>query len=169
VQGSHNRQKAHRQLARVHRRVVNVRQAFHWELAHELCAEYDIIRLETLNLQGMKARWGRKVSDLGPATFVDMLHHVAAQTGTVVQHIAPWFPSTTRCHVCGHVNAAITLRDRVWTCPLRLRRQRGASAPLLQCWTTPRRNVNAAININEAGASASGGDPVRLARASRGR
>jgi putative transposase len=155
VQGSHNRQKAHRQLARVHRRVVNVRQAFHWELAHELCTAYDIIRLETLNLQGMKALWGRKVSDLGYATFVDILHHVAAKTGTVVQHIAPWFPSTKRCHVCGHVNAAITLRDRVWICP--------------QCWTTHRRDVNAAININEAGTSASGGDPVRLARASRGR
>ena len=54
-----------------------LRQAFHWGLAHDLCVQYDTIRLETLNLQGMKALWGRKVSDLGFATFVDILHHVA--------------------------------------------------------------------------------------------
>ena len=153
-QGSHNRQRAKVYLARVHKRVAQVRQAFHWQLAHDLCTQYDIIRLETLNLQGMKALWGRKVSDLGFATFVAHLHHVAAKTGTVVQHVDPWFPSTKRCHVCGHVNDAITLRDRVWTCP--------------QCETTHHRDLNAAINIEQEGASSCGGSPVRLAPASTG-
>ena len=55
-----------------------LRQAFHWALAHELCRQYDTIRLETLTLQGMKALWGRKVSDLGFGAFVAILHHVAA-------------------------------------------------------------------------------------------
>jgi putative transposase len=154
-QGSKNRRKAKDHLSRVHRRVASVRQAFHWELAHALCAQYDTIRLETLNLQGMKALWGRKVSDLGFGTFVAILHHVASTTGAVVQHIDPWFPSTKRCHVCGHINDSITLRDRVWTCPA--------------CGTVHRRDGNVASNINEAGASASGGDPVRLAPASVGR
>ena len=36
--GSCNRHQAHLHLARVHRRVTHVRQAFHWDLAHELCA-----------------------------------------------------------------------------------------------------------------------------------
>jgi putative transposase len=153
--GSQNRRRAKAHLARVHRRVARLRQAFHWELAHDLCIQYDTIRLETLNLQGMKALWGRKVSDLGFGTFVDILHHVASKHGTVVQHIDPWFPSTKRCHVCGHVNDSITLRDRVWTCPA--------------CGTAHRRDLNAAININEVGASASREDPVRLAPASVGR
>ena len=116
VKGSCNRHQARRHLARVHRRVAHVRQAFHWELAHDLCAQYDIIRLETLNLQGMKALWGRKVSDLGFASFVDILHHVAPKTGVLVQHVGRWFPSTKLCSACGHVNEHITLRDRVWTC-----------------------------------------------------
>jgi putative transposase len=152
--GSNNRKRANAYLARVHKRMAQVRQAFHWELAHDLCTQYDIIRLETLNLKGMKALWGRKVSDLGFATFVDHLHHVAAKTGTVVQHIDPWFPSTRRCHVCGQVNDAITLRDRFWTCP--------------QCGTTHRRDLNAAINIEQEGASSCGGSPVSLAPASKG-
>jgi len=154
VKGSRNRTKALRHLARVHRRVARVRQAFHWELARDLCAQYDTIRLETLNLQGMKALWGRKVSDLGFAGFVDILHHVAGSTGAVVHHIDRWFPSTKMCSACHQVNHHITLRDRVWTCTF--------------CGVTHDRERNAALNINEEGASSSGGHPVSLAAASLG-
>jgi putative transposase len=147
--GSANRRRATQHLARVHKRVANVRRAFHWELAHELCAHYDGIVLETLNLQGMKALWGRKVSDLGFGTFVQTLHHVAAKTGTVVHYIDPWFPSTKLCSVCGHLHDTITLRDRVWTCTV--------------CGTTHRRDHNAATNIYREGASSLGGGRVRPA------
>jgi putative transposase len=54
--------------------VAHLREAFHWDLARQLCEQYDHITLETLNLRGMKALWGRKVSDLGFAGFVDILH-----------------------------------------------------------------------------------------------
>jgi putative transposase len=148
VKGSRNRHKAQQHLARVHRRVAHLREAFHWDKAHELCQHYDIIRLETLNLGGMKALWGRKVSDLGFASFVEMLHHVADKTGTLVQHIDRWFPSTKKCSHCKQVNHHITLRDRVWTCTF--------------CGVTHQRDVNAAVNINEEGASSSGGECVRL-------
>ena len=103
-------------------------------------------------LQGMKALWGRKVSDLGFASFVDILHHVAQKTGVLVQHVGRWFPSTKRCSACGHVNEHITLRDRVWTC--------------VACKTTHRRDLNAAINLDQEGASSCGGHPVSLASAS---
>ena len=145
-QGSQNCRTAQQHLARVHRRVAHVRRAFHWELAHELCQEYDHITLETLNLQGMKALWGRKVSDLGFGSFVQTLHHVAAKLGTVIHHIDPWFPSTKLCSVCGHIHHRITLRDRVWTCEV--------------CGTTHRRDHNAAMNIYREGASSRGGGHV---------
>jgi putative transposase len=154
IKGSNNRRKAVRHLARVHRRLAHLRQAFHWQKARELCLRYDEISLETLNLQGMKAMWGRKVSDLGFAGFVDILHHVASTTGASVQHVDRWFPSTKRCHVCRHVNAHITLRDCIWTC--------------VHCHTMHRRDQNAAINIHREGASSRGGDPVSLASASVG-
>lgn len=146
--GSHNRQRAKAHLARMQRRVAHLRQACHWGLAHALCAQYDGIVLETLNLQGMKALWGRKVSDLGFGTFVQILHHVADKTGTIVHHIDPWFPSTKLCSVCGQLNAFITLRDRVWTCA---------------CGATHKRDHNAATNIFREGASSLGGGHVRLA------
>ena len=137
--GSHNRHRARHHLARLHKRVAHVRHAFHWKLAHQLCVQYDRIVLETLNLQGMKALWGRKVSDLGFGAFVQILHQVAAKTGTVVHHIDPWFPSSKLCHVCGTLNGCITLRERVWTCAC--------------CGATHRRDHNAAVNIFREGAS----------------
>jgi putative transposase len=152
--GSNNCRRAQRHLARMHKRVAHVRQAFHWDLAHELCTQYDHITLETLNLQGMKALWGRKVSDLGFGTFVQVLHHVADKTGARVHHIDPWFPSTKLCAICGHVNHHITLRDHVWICE--------------QCGTTHRRDHNAATNIYREGASSRGEGPISLAPASLG-
>ena len=142
---SQRRVKAKAHLARVHRRIGHIRQAFHWRIARDLCQTYDHISLETLNLQGMKALWGRKVSDLGFASFVDILHHTADKLGTVVHHIDRWFPSTKLCSMCGCINHHITLRDTVWTC--------------VDCVTTHQRDHNAAVNIHREGASSRG---VRL-------
>ena len=69
----HNRERARINLARKHRQIANQR-AFHYELAHQL-DKYDEIRLEDLNLKGMKALWGRKVN-LGFADFVKKLVYI---------------------------------------------------------------------------------------------
>jgi putative transposase len=150
--GSHNRAKAKAHLARVHRLVAHLRSDFHWQTARLLCDTYDHISLETLNLQGMKALWGRKVSDLGFASFVDILHHVASKLGTVITHIDRWFPSTKLCSACHVVNHHITLRDRIWTC--------------VGCQKTHDRELNAATNIFREGASSRGVHTVSLAPAS---
>jgi putative transposase len=42
---------------------------------------------EDLNLSGMKALWGRKVSDLGFAQFMDILEWVALKRGKRVVRI----------------------------------------------------------------------------------
>ena len=77
--GSRNRERARLDLARKHRKIERQREDFHWKLAHHLTDEYDEIRLEDLNLKGMKALWGRNVSDLGFADFVLKLKYIAAK------------------------------------------------------------------------------------------
>jgi transposase len=76
---------------------------------------------------------------LGFGRFVQILHQAAEKHGTHVHHIDRFFPSTKRCHVCGFINHAITLRDRQWACPC--------------CGTTHHRDRNAATNIYQEGAS----------------
>jgi putative transposase len=137
--GSGHRRQARKALARVHRTVANRRAAWHWDTARDLCTRYDTIYLEDLNLRGMKALWGRKVSDLGFASFVGILHHTAQKLGTHVHHIDRFFPSTQTCHLCHTVNRHITLRDRVWTCT--------------GCGVVHHRDRNASIVIAQEGAS----------------
>ena len=135
-------------LTRKHRKIANQREDFHWKLAHQLTDEYDEIRLEDLNLQGMKSLWGRKVSDLGFADFVKKLVYIASKKGVKITLIDKWYPSSKTCSVCGAVNEALNLRDRTWQCP--------------SCHTQLDRDRNAAINIFRVGASTHEGEVVRL-------
>ena len=144
--GSTNRQRARLNLARKHRTIERQRTDFHYELAHQLTDEYDEIRLEDLNLQGMKALWGRKVSDLGFADFVLKLVYIAQKKGVTITFIDKWYPSSKTCSVRGAVNEALNIRDRTWQCP--------------NCHTQLDRDRNAAINIYRVGASTLAGEDV---------
>src|SRR5258708_31926163 len=65
VEGSNHHKRARRTLAKHQAHLANQRRDHHFKLAHELCDELDVFYFEDLNLAGMKAMWGRKVSDLG--------------------------------------------------------------------------------------------------------
>ena len=144
--GSHNRQRARLNLARKHRTIEHKRSDFHWKLAHQLTDEYDEIRLEDLNLRGMKALWGRKVSDLAFGEFVQKLVYIAGKKGVKIRFIDRWYPSSKTCSACGAVNETLNLRDRTWQCP--------------SCHTQLDRDRNAAVNIYRVGASTHAGEVV---------
>ena len=144
--GCNNRKRARLDLARNHRKIDHQRADFHWKLAHELTDKYDEIRLEDLNLKGMKSLWGRKVSDLGFADFVKKLVYIASKKGVKITLIDKWYPSSKTCSVCGAVNEALNLRDRNWRCN--------------DCSTVHDRDRNAAINIFRVGASTHEGEVV---------
>ena len=144
--GSNNRERARLNLARKHCTIEHQRSDFHWKLAHQLTDEYDEIRLEDLNLQGMKALWGRKISDLGFADFVKKLVYIASKKGVKITFIDRWYPSSRTCSACGAVNQTLNLRDRTWQCP--------------SCHTQLDRDRNAAINIFRVGASTHAGEDV---------
>ena len=143
---SNNRERARLELARKHRKIERQRTDFHWKLAHDLTDEYDEIRLEDLNLKGMKALWGRKVSDLGFADFVKKLVYIAGKKGVKITFIDKWYPSSKTCSACGFVNEALNLRDRTWECT--------------DCHTIHDRDRNAAINIFRVEASTLEGEVV---------
>jgi putative transposase len=144
--GSNNRRKARKNLARLHRRIANRRKDFHFKLARKLAHRYNGIAIEDLNRSGMKALWGRKVSDLGFASFVSILEHQAAKAGCSVVKVDRWFPSSKLCSSCGTIYEQLSFRDRGWAC---------------DCGAIHDRGLNAAINIQRAGASALGLGDVR--------
>lgn len=135
---SNNRRKARLELARLHRKIANQRNAFHWRLARELCSKYSTLCFENLNMKFMQAGHGKKVMDYGFAEFLNILEHVAPQFGTKVVRIDKFFPSSQLCHNCGIQNPEIkNLRIREWECP--------------NCHAHHDRDRNAAANIKREG------------------
>lgn len=135
--GSHNRHRARVSLARAYRRVANQRRDYHWQLAYQLCKEYDVMYFETLNIDAMKALWGRKISDLGFSDFLNILKYVAKKTGKVVKQIDQWLPSSKTCSACDTVKENLELRERTFHC--------------CACGLEMDRDLNAAINIHRWG------------------
>lgn len=134
--GSNKRNKARLGLARIHRDISNKRSDFHWKLAHELCMQNKFISIEDLNLNAMKKLWGKKVSDLSFATFVNRLEFVSLKYGTIVQKIGRFYPSSKKCG-CGTINKELKLSDRLWVCE--------------SCGSENHRDSNAAKNILSEG------------------
>lgn len=140
VKGGSSRRKARLELSRFHRRIERCREDWQWKTARGMLAEHDVVCLETLNLDGMKRLWGRKVSDLGFASFVGKLEYLASLSGKEVRHV-PWdYASSQTCSGCGYRNSGTKdLRVRDWTCPM--------------CGRHHDRDENAARNILSVGAS----------------
>ena len=134
--GSNNHHRARINLARVHRRVANQREAFHWWLARHLCKQYDVLCFETLNIKAMQRLWGRKISDLGFADFLTIVKYVAEKTGKTVVQNNKWLPSSKTCSACGTVKEDLELRERIFRC---------------ECGFVSDRDLNAAINIERWG------------------
>ena len=141
VKGSNHRRKARWTVAKLHRRIADMRNDWQWKVARSIVKEFDIICIEDLNLDGMKRLWGRKVSDYGFAEFVSKLEHLAAKHGKEVRKVDRWYASSQRCHKCGYKNKGTKdPKVREWVCP--------------HCGTHHDRDVNAAKNILLAGTSA---------------
>ena len=137
VKGSGGWWRCVRQLARLYRKISNQRMDFQWQLASDLCKRFDTIAIETLNLDGMKRLWGRKVSDLAFGQFVEILKYKCQKHKRLLKQVGQWTATTKPCSDCGFHNETLTLKDRQWTCP--------------ECGSHHDRDVNAAINILQAG------------------
>ena len=137
IKGSKGWCRCVRQIARLHQKITNQRKDFHWQLASKLCKKFDMIVLETLNLDSMKRLWGRKVSDLAFYQFVEILRYKCSKHKRLLKEIDQWTATTKPCSDCDFHNETLTLSDRQWICP--------------ECGSHHDRDINAAINILRAG------------------
>ena len=136
---SNSREKARKNLVRVHEKVVNRRTDWFWKLAHQLTDKFDYLYFETLNLKGMQRLWGKKIGDLAFSEFLKILEYVAEKKNKVVSYIDQWYPSSKTCSVCDYVLDELLLETRYWCCP--------------SCSTKHGRDANASVNILRVGAS----------------
>ncbi len=142
--GSHRRFKAKIRLAKLHRKIKNLRTDFFYKLANSLSKQYTTIFIEDLNLKGMVKLWGRKINDLAFSEFVAIL-----ERKTQVVKIDRFYPSSKTCSSCGTLKEDLSLKDRFFHCP--------------SCGFSLDRDLNASINIYRVGASTLGVEAIRPA------
>ena len=131
---SNNYKRARMQLARLHKRIANLRKDFHYKTAYEICSRFTTICIEDLNIKAMQKLWGRKINDLAFYQFVKILENVTRKCGCEVLKAERFFASSQTCSCCGNVNKNVKdLRVREWKCN--------------ECHTVHDRDRNAAINI----------------------
>jgi len=135
--GSSNRNKARKQVAKIHEKISNQRHDFQHKVSAKLVSENQAIAVETLNVSGMlkNHHLAQHIADASWSSFVEKLEYKAEWYGKTVLHIGQFEPSTKICNVCGYHNGKLTLVDRQWQCP--------------SCSTNHDRDINAAINIKK--------------------
>ena len=137
--GSSNRAKAKTKLAKLHKRIADIRTDALHKLTTKLATEFDTIAIEDLNVAGMLRNrcLARSIADAGFSEFRRQLEYKAVMTGAHVHVVDRFFPSSKTCHSCGTIHP-MKLSDRVMVC---------------DCGMVLDRDLNAAMNLKQHAAS----------------
>lgn len=152
--GSKNREKARLKVAREHLRIADQRRDGLHKLTTRLIRENQTICVESLAVKNLVRdhALAKAISDVGWGELVRQLQYKAQWYGRTVVAIDKWYPSSKRCHDCGHILDSLSLDERQWTCPA--------------CGIRHDRDINAAKNILAAGLAVNAcGEAVRPGRA----
>ena len=135
--GSSNRKKSALGLARLHRRIRNIRQDFTHKLTTHLAKTKSEIVIEDLNVRGMlqNDRLSRHIADAGWGEFRRQLVYKTAWYGSKLTIAPRFYPSSKTCSECGYVVEDMPLSIRQWDCP--------------SCGMPHDRDINASVNLKQ--------------------
>ena len=134
--GSRNYYKKLKQINKLHRRIANCRADFLHKLALAYARTYDVVCVETLNMQDIGTKHfhlGKSTYDNAWGMFLRILSYKMKRRGGVLVRVDRWFPSSKMCSKCGNKYKELTLSERKWTCSV--------------CGAHHDRDMNAAWNI----------------------
>ncbi|NES69134.1 MAG: IS200/IS605 family element transposase accessory protein TnpB [Okeania sp. SIO2D1] len=135
--GSANWRKAQLKIARLHRKVANIRQDALHKLTTYLAKNHGSIVIEDLNVRGMLAnhKLAKSIADQGFYEFRRQLKYKCQWYGSELVVVDRFFPSSKTCSNCGHVQD-MPLHLRTYDCP--------------DCGLSIDRDLNASINLRNA-------------------
>lgn len=132
--GSNNRKKSALKLARIHRKIRNIRHDFLHQTTTKLAKTKSVIAVEDLDVKGMLSKGlGSQISDVSWSAFYRMLDYKTRWYGSRIERTPRFFPSSKMCSECHYIVAHMPLSVRQWTCP--------------NCQTLHDRDINAAKNL----------------------
>lgn len=115
-----NRYHAQRiKVAKQYQKITNTRNWLYHNISMHLVANYDVICMEDLNVDGMKRnrKLAKSIADASFSTLVGMVEYKCNWYGKTFHKIDRWFASSKICSLCGHKMDALPLSVREWKCP----------------------------------------------------
>ena len=117
-EGSKNRDKARRRVARLHARVADARRDFRHQLSTRLVREHQNgVGGNPQRRRDGRSKLAKSVHDAGWGQCTAMLESKAALYGRHVVKVDPWYPSSQVCSACRHRAGPKPGKVRSWTCP----------------------------------------------------
>jgi putative transposase len=102
--GGKNREKTQLKLAKVHRRIADIRSDHLHKLTTYLAKNHGEVKIEDLNVSGMlkNHKLAGAIADGGFDEFRRQLEYISEWYGSKLTLIDPWDPSSQICSNCGH-------------------------------------------------------------------
>ena len=122
----------------VNRKENKIKDSYH-KFTHFLVKNYDLICMETLNIQGMRknGKFAPKLQRIAWGRILQLVKDKCKQHGKTLQQVDRFFPSSQICHKCGYQYTDLKIGQEKWDCP--------------NCHAVHDRDINAAINILKEG------------------
>ena len=136
VHGSKRYEKQVLRCNRIYEKITNVKVDYIHKITTQLVKQYDVIKVEDLNIKGMvkNHKLAEVINECNWGEFVNMLTYKCNWNDKQLVKVDRFYPSSQICSGCGCRNKKVkNLAIRQWICEC--------------CGTLHDRDVNAAINI----------------------
>ncbi|MHA2303883.1 MAG: RNA-guided endonuclease InsQ/TnpB family protein [Candidatus Hodarchaeales archaeon] len=159
-QGSKNRKKSARKLARFHKRVSDCRKDFLHKTSLTLAKSHSVLVIEDLFVKGlmMNKKQSKYWQDLAHGEFQLLLRYKTSWYGSLLVHVPRFFPSSKLCSNCLWYHPSLTLKDRIFVCQLcglEIDRDLNAAHNLVNYYQWYALIINASLNSSFTSVAAS--------------
>lgn len=131
-----NIQKQKKVIELLHRRLKNIRTNYLHQTTTEIVkTKPSRIVVENLNVRGMMKNQylAKAIQDQKLSEFKWQILYKAQRYGIEIMQVPRFYPSSKTCSYCGNIKKDLTLKDRIYKCPI--------------CGAVIDRDLNAAINL----------------------
>ncbi|MCV3215700.1 transposase [Plectonema radiosum NIES-515] len=138
--GSNNYRKAKIQIARLHRKISNIRKDTLHKITTYISKNHAVIGIEDLNVSGMLAnsKLSKAIADMGFYEFRRQLEYKTRLYASKLVIVDRFYPSSKTCSNCGEKKSSLLLSQRRFQCD--------------NCGFECDRDLNAAINLSQEAA-----------------
>lgn len=126
-------------VQKLHQRLAHIRENHENQVIHAIVKQKPrFITLEDLNVRGMmkNRHLAKAIAQERFYSFLQKLRRKAAIIGIELRMVDRFYPSSKRCHACGHLLQDLKLSDRTYHCPV--------------CGYEVDRDFNASLNLRDA-------------------